>query len=227
MTTVIGEPVWEPLIGYRDLGDEEMLSRAREFHDLMKRRRTVRDYRARQVPAEVIEACLATATTAPSGANLQPWHFVVIADAAKKKSIREAAEAEEREFYHRRAPQEWLDALAPLGTDAHKPFLEHATLIAIFAQRSGRLPDGRRVKHYYVQESVGIATGILIAALHTAGLATLTHTPSPMTFLQDICGRPENEKPYLLLVCGYPAENCMVPQAGGVRRPLAEAVTWL
>jgi nitroreductase len=227
MTTVIGEPVWEPLIGYRDLGDEEMLSRACEFHDLMKRRRTVRDYRARQVPAEVIEACLATATTAPSGANLQPWHFVVIADAAKKKSLREAAEAEEREFYHRRAPQEWLDALAPLGTDAHKPFLEHATLIAIFAQRSGRLPDGRRVKHYYVQESVGIATGILIAALHTAGLATLTHTPSPMTFLQDICGRPENEKPYLLLVCGYPAENCMVPQAGGVRRPLAEAVTWL
>ena len=227
MTAVIGEPVWEPLIGYRDLGDEEMLSRAREFHDLMKRRRTVRDYRARQVPAEVIEACLATATTAPSGANLQPWHFVVIADAAKKKSLREAAEAEEREFYHRRAPQEWLDALAPLGTDAHKPFLEHATLIAIFAQRSGRLPDGRRVKHYYVQESVGIATGILIAALHTAGLATLTHTPSPMTFLHDICGRPENEKPYLLLVCGYPAENCMVPQAGGVRRPLAEAVTWL
>ena len=227
MTAVIGEPVWEPLIGYRDLGDEEMLSRAREFHDLMKRRRTVRDYRVRQVPAEVIEACLATATTAPSGANLQPWHFVVIADAAKKKSLREAAEAEEREFYRRRAPQEWLDALAPLGTDAHKPFLEHATLIAIFAQRSGRLADGRRVKHYYVQESVGIATGILIAALHTAGLATLTHTPSPMTFLHDICGRPENEKPYLLLVCGYPAENCMVPQAGGVRRPLAEAVTWL
>jgi nitroreductase len=187
----------------------------------------VREYRDRQVPADVIEACLATATTSPSGANLQPWHFVVIADAAKKKSLRVAAEAEEREFYHRRAPQEWLDALAPLGTDANKPFLEHATLIAIFAQRSGRLADGRSVKHYYVQESVGIATGFLIAALHTAGLATLTHTPSPMAFLNEICGRPENEKPYLLLVCGYPAENCRVPQAGGVRRPLGEAVTWL
>ena len=227
MTTARSEPVWEPLTGYRDLGDEETLSRSREFHDLMKRRRTVREYRDRQVPAEVIEACLATATTAPSGANLQPWHFVVIADAEKKKRIREAAEAEEREFYHRRAPEEWLDALAPLGTDPHKPFLEHATLIAIFAQRNGRLADGRKVKHYYVSESVGIATGFLIAALHTAGLATLTHTPSPMAFLREICGRPENEKPYILLVCGYPAENCVVPQAGGLRRPLGEAITWL
>ncbi len=227
MTTARREPVWEPLKGYREFGDEEMLSRAREFRDLMKRRRTVREYRDRQVPADVIEACLATATTAPSGANLQPWHFVVITDAEKKKRIRVAAEAEEREFYHRRAPREWLDALAPLGTDEHKPFLEHATLIAIFAQRNGRLGDGRMVKHYYVQESVGIATGFLIAALHTAGLATLTHTPNPMAFLHDICGRPENEKPYILLVCGYPAENCVVPQAGGVRRPLVEAVTWL
>ncbi len=227
MTTARTEPVWEPFKGYRELGDEEMLSRAREFRDLMKRRRTVREYRDRQVPADVIEACLATATTAPSGANLQPWHFVVITDADKKKRIRVAAEAEEREFYHRRAPREWLDALAPLGTDEHKPFLEHATLMAIFAQRTGRLKDGRKVKHYYVQESVGIATGFLIAALHTAGLATLTHTPSPMAFLREICGRPENEKPYILLVCGYPAENCVVPQAGGVRRPLAEAVTWL
>ncbi|MCH7929928.1 MAG: nitroreductase family protein [Proteobacteria bacterium] len=227
MTTARTEPVWEPLKGYRELGDEEMLSRAREFRDLMKRRRTVREYRDRQVPADVIEACLATATTAPSGANLQPWHFVVITDADKKKRIRVAAEAEEREFYRRRAPQEWLDALAPLGTDEHKPFLKHATLIAIFAQRTGRLGDGRKVKHYYVQESVGIATGFLIVALHTAGLATLTHTPSPMAFLNDICGRPENEKPYILLVCGYPAENCVVPQSGGVRRPLVEAVTWL
>lgn len=227
MTTAHSEPVWEPLSGYRELGDEEAVSRSREFHDLMKRRRTVRDYRDRQVPAEVIEACLATATTAPSGANLQPWHFVVITDAEKKKRIRETAEAEEREFYHRRAPEEWLDALAPLGTDEHKPFLEHATLIAIFAQRNGQLADGRKVKHYYVPESVGIATGFLIAALHNAGLATLTHTPSPMAFLREICGRPENEKPYLLLVCGYPADNCVVPKAGGVRRPLDEAVTWL
>ncbi len=227
MTTARTEPVWEPLQGYREFGDEEMLSRAREFRDLMRRRRTVREYRDRPVPADVIEACLATATTAPSGANLQPWHFVVITDADKKKRIRVAAEAEEREFYHRRAPREWLDALAPLGTDEHKPFLEHATLIAIFAQRTGRLEDGRKVKHYYVQESVGIATGFLIAALHTAGLATLTHTPNPMTFLREICERPENEKPYLLLVCGYPAENCVVPQAGGLRRPLGEAITWL
>ncbi len=227
MTTARTEPVWERFKGYREFGDKEMLSRAREFRDLMKRRRTVREYRDRQVPADVIEACLATATTAPSGANLQPWHFVVITDADKKKRIRVAAEAEEREFYHCRAPREWLDALAPLGTDEHKPFLEHATLIAIFAQRKGRLGDGRMVKHYYVQESVGIATGFLIAALHTAGLATLTHTPNPMAFLNDICGRPENEKPYILLVCGYPAENCFVPQAGGVRRPLVETVTWL
>ncbi len=227
MATVRSEPVWEPLKGYRELGDEEMLSRAREFRDLMKRRRSVREYRDRQVPADVIEACLATATTAPSGANLQPWHFVVITDADKKKSIRVAAEAEEREFYRRRAPREWLDALAPLGTDEHKPFLDHATRIAIFAQRTGRLGNGRKVKHYYVQESVGIATGFLITALHTAGLATLTHTPSPMAFLNNICGRPENEKPYILLVCGYPTENCVVPQSGGVRRPLVEAVTWL
>jgi nitroreductase len=227
MTTAGSEPVWEPLTGYREISDAESLSRAREFHVSMKRRRTVREYRDRQVPTEVIEACLATATTAPSGANLQPWHFAVIADAAKRKSLRAAAEDEEREFYRRRAPQEWLDALAPLGTDANKPFLERATLIAIFAQRHGRLADGRKVKHYYVQESVGIATGFLIAALHNAGLATLTHTPSPMNFLNEICGRPENEKPYLLLVCGYPAENCVVPQAGGVRRPLGEAVTWI
>ncbi len=227
MTTVGAEPVWEPLTGYRDLGDAETLARAREFHDLMKRRRTVREYRDRQVPTDVIQSCLATATTAPSGANLQPWHFVVIGDPEKKERIREAAEAEERAFYNSRAPREWLDALAPLGTDAHKPFLEHATLIAIFAQRTGRLGDGRPVKHYYVSESVGIATGLLIAALHTAGLATLTHTPNPMTFLREICERPENEKPYLLLVCGYPAENCVVPQAGGLRRPLGEAVTWL
>ncbi len=204
-----------------------MLSRACGFRDLMKRRRSVRDYRDRGVPRDVIEACLATATSAPSGANLQPWHFVVVTDAERKRRIREAAEAEEREFYRRRASREWLDALAPLGTGEHKPFLEHATLIAIFAQRTGRLGDGRKVKHYYVSESVGIATGFLIAALHTAGLVTLTHTPSPMAFLNEICGRPRNEKPYILLVCGYPAENCVVPRAGGVRRPLAEAVTWL
>jgi len=216
-----------PLDEYKEFPVEEMRERLQAFHDDLNRRRTVREFSDRPVPRDIIETALKAANTAPSGANLQPWHFVVIADSDKKKRIREAAEAEEQAFYHGRAPREWLDALAPLGTDAHKPFLEHATLIAIFAQRNGRLADGRTVKHYYVQESVGIATGFLIAALHTAGLATLTHTPSPMAFLREICGRPENEKPYILLVCGYPADNCVVPQAGGVRRPLAEAVTWL
>ncbi len=225
MTKTDTEPVWERLQGYREFADEDMLSRAREFRDSMKRRRTVREYRDRQVPADVIEACLATATTAPSGANLQPWHFVVITDADKKKRIRVAAEAEEREFYHRRAPREWLDALAPLGTDEHKPFLEHATLIAIFAQRRGQLADGRPVKHYYVQESVGIATGILITAVHQAGLVSLTHTPSPMGFLNDILGRPANERPFLLLVVGHPAEDAEVPVIG--KKSLAEIASFV
>jgi len=221
------DPVWQPLEGYTELPVDEMKRRSEEFLELMKRRRSVREYAARPVPREVIEAALATAITAPSGANLQPWHFTVITDAAKKKEIRLAAEEEERDFYQARAPQEWLDALAPLGTDQNKAFLDDATLIAIFAQRHGVLEDGRHVKHYYVPESVGIATGFLIAALHNAGLVTLTHTPSPMAFLNDICARPTNEKPYILLVCGYPAENCQVPLAGGVRHSFDDTVTWL
>jgi iodotyrosine deiodinase len=152
----------------------------------------------------------------------------VIASPAAKRRIRSAAEDEERAFYNGRAPQEWLDALAPLGTDANKPFLETAPyLIAIFAQKHGLLPDGRRVTHYYVPESVGIATGLLIAALHSAGLATLTHTPSPMGFLNEICGRPKHEKPYLLLVTGYPAADCKTPRAARTKKPLDEISTWM
>jgi len=221
------DPVWLPLAGFEETSTDDMIGRAREFLELMQRRRTVREYADRPVPREVIEAALATAISAPSGANLQPWHFTVITDPAAKHQIRLAAEEEERDFYSGRAPQEWLDALAPLGTDEHKEFLDHATLIAIFAQRHGVLDDGRHVKHYYVPESVGIATGFLIAALHNAGLVTLTHTPSPMAFLNEICDRPSNEKPYILLVCGYPADDCKVPEAAVKRHAFDETVTWI
>jgi len=220
-------PVFEPLTGFVEYPVDEMRRRAADFAANLKRRRTVRDYQRRDVPRDVLEQCLAAAASAPSGANMQPWHFTVITDPSAKRRIRDAAEAEERDFYRERAPREWLEALSPLGTDEHKPFLEDATLIAVFAQRFGQLPDGRRVKHYYVAESVGIATGFLIAALHHAGLATLTHTPSPMGFLNEICGRPENEKPYLLLVTGFPTPDCRVPEFGGRRRPPAEISSWL
>lgn len=200
---------------------DEQLARARAFRELVERRRTLRAFASDAVPREVIEECLRAAGSAPSGANLQPWTFVAVADPALKRRIREGAEAEEREFYAHRAPPEWLAALAPLGTDEHKPFLEQAPwLIAIFAQSFGVLPDGRRVKHYYAQESVGIATGILITALHAAGLATLTHTPSPMGFLNAILDRPDNERPFLLLVVGHAAPGARVPDIQ--RKPLDE-----
>jgi len=205
-----------------------MIARARTFCEEIRRRRTVRDFSNQPVPREVIEYALLAAGTAPSGANLQPWHFTVITDLDMKRRIREAAEVEERDFYNGRAPQEWLDALAPLGTDEHKEFLETApVLIAIFGQRSSEGPDRRRTKNYYVPESVGIATGFLIASLHAAGLATLTHTPSPMGFLNDICGRPETEKPYILLVVGFPGEGCTVPVYGGIKKPLEKIASWL
>jgi nitroreductase len=201
-----------PLASYREVPPDEMLRRAREFRVEMERRRTVRDYSVRPVPREVVEECLRAAATAPSGANLQPWHFVVVEDPATKRRIREAAEVEEHEFYTRRAPQEWLDALAALGTDEHKPFLETApVLIAVFVQKYGERPGGARIPHYYAVESVGLATGLLITALHHAGLATLTHTPSPMGFLGDILGRPPSERPFLLLVVGFPAGDARVP----------------
>ena len=175
--------------------------------------------------ATLIEDCVMTAATAPSGANQQPWTFVCVSDGETKRRIRLAAEEEERAFYGGRASHEWLEALGPLGTDADKPFLETAPwLIVVFGQRWGVSNDGERAKHYYVPESVGIATGLLIAALHNAGLATLTHTPSPMGFLNDICGRPENEKPMILLVAGFPAKDATVPDIG--RKGASEVIVW-
>lgn len=221
----VRQPDLIPLPDYRRLDDATMSPTAAAFAQIMARRRTVRDFSPEAPPRDVIEAALAAAASAPSGANMQPWHFVVITDPALKRRIRVAAEEEERAFYAERAPAEWLAALAPLGTDPNKPFLETAPyLIAIFAERTGQLPDGRRVKHYYVSESVGIATGFLIAALHQAGLATLTHTPSPMGFLNELLGRPDNERPFLLLVAGYPADEARVPNIG--RKPLDSIVEW-
>jgi nitroreductase len=199
-------------LDYSEYPAEVMQERASAFYDEARRRRTVRDFSDRAVPREVIEACIASAGMAPSGANQQPWHFVAVSDPSIKHQIRTAAEEEERAFYGGRASEEWLSALEPLGTDAQKPFLESAAwLIAIFGESYGVSEDGSQVKHYYVQESVGIATGVLITALHYAGLATLTHTPSPMGFLNPILGRPSNERPFLLLVAGYPAMGAQVP----------------
>jgi len=215
-----------PLPGYVEYPPDEMINRSRKFYREVKRRRTVRDFSVRQVPREVIENCLRAAGTAPNGANRQPWHFVVIGNPEIKQKIREAAEQEEQEFYEHRAPKEWLEALEVLGTDANKSFLETAPyLIAIFAQSYEITPDGKKLKNYYVQESVGIATGILITALHHAGLATLTHTPSPMRFLNEILKRPANERPFLLLVVGYPADDARVPDIS--KKDLAEFVTFV
>ncbi len=201
-----------PLDQYREYPIEEMRRRLKDFFTDIDRRRTVRDFSDRPVPRDIIETALKAASTAPSGANLQPWHFVVVGGPETKRKIRIAAEAEEREFYTHRASAEWLEALQPLGTDEQKPFLETAPyLIAVFLQKYGELPDGRKVKHYYPAESTGIATGMLINALHIAGLATLTHTPSPMKFLNEILGRPKSERPFLLLVVGYPADDARVP----------------
>ena len=212
-TPLVFEPI-DPALGE---------ARAREFFERMARRRTVRDFSPRPAPRAIIEHAIGAAGSAPSGANLQPWHFEAIgtADAGLRRQIREAAEAEEREFYEHRAPREWLEALAPLGTDARKPFLEVAPwLIAVFVRAHDVRADGSTVKHYYAMESVGIATGLLIAALHHAGLATLTHTPSPMKFLNQLLNRPAHERPFLLLVTGYPADGALVPDIH--RKPLEE-----
>ncbi len=187
--------------------DDAILRRAQEFYEVMQRRRTIRDFSERPVPREVIEYCIRAAGTAPSGANLQPWHFVAVSDPAIKHEIRIAAEKEEKEFYEHRAPKAWLEALAPIGTDSRKPFLEGAPwLIAVFART--------RSPTYYAIESVGIATGILVTAVHSCGLVSLTHTPSPMGFLNRILGRPSYEKPFVLLVIGRPAEDALVPDIG-------------
>ena len=214
------------LKAFRRYPMEEMQRRAGEFYRDVNRRRTVRDFTDTPLPKELIENCLKAADTSPSGANQHPWHFVVVEDANLKREIRIHAEEEEREFYENRAPQEWLDALAPLGTDAKKPFLETAPyLIVIFARVYGVLPEGQKIKHYYVNESVGIATGILITALHHSGLVSLTHTPSPMKFLNGCLKRPENERPFLILVAGLPADDAKVPDLK--RRDLSEIATFL
>ena len=215
-------------LNFHEWSGTEMQVRAEAFYREMSRRRTVRDFSPRPVPRVLLETALQTAGTAPSGANLQPWHFAVLGDPVVKRRVRVAAEAEEREFYQHKAPQAWLDALAPLGTDASKPFLETAPwLIAVFAVNSFAGADGTRHQTYYAKESTGIACGFLIAALHQAGLATLTHTPSPMNFLNEICGRPLHEKPFLLLVVGYPAEDAAVPVFAAQKKPLGEITTWL
>jgi iodotyrosine deiodinase len=216
--------VFDPLTSYREYPVAEMIARSRAFAADLARRRTVRQFSDRPVPRSVIEACLEAASTAPSGAHLQPWHFVVVSDPGLKRRIREAAERAEREFYAT-APDEWLEALAPLGTDAHKPYLETAPyLIAVFAQRYGLTPEGARRTHYYVMESVGIATGLLLAALHHAGLASLTHTPNPMGFLSEVLERPANERPVMLVVTGYPAADAVVPRLR--RKPLEAVATF-
>lgn len=218
-------PRFIPLPHWRRRPAEEISRRMQEFCAELRERRTVRDYATEPVPRELIEQAILAAGSAPSGANRQPWHFVVVGDPALKRRIREGAEIEERDFYEHRAPPDWLEALAPLGTTADKPFLETAPwLIAVFSQKHAVAPDGRRLKNYYPIESTGIATGFLIAALHRAGLATLTHTPSPMKFLNEILGRPVDEKPFLLLVVGYPAQGAQVPDIR--RKALEEIVTF-
>ncbi len=208
------------------LDDKAMQRESQAFYQRMSQRRSVRDFSDREIPSQVLENAILAAGTAPSGANMQPWHFVVVQDSAVKKRIREAAEHEERLLYEHRASDEWLSALAPLGTDANKPFLEIApALIAIFLKKSTIDESGKKHKNYYTAESVGIATGLLITALHRAGLGTLTHTPSPMKFLSEVLQRPSNERPFLLLVTGYPAEGVKVPDIK--RRPLEQISTFI
>jgi len=223
MTT---QPDHLPLPDRWDLTDEQMLERAEAALARLRRRHTIRAFSDRPVPRAVVERCIAAAATAPSGANQQPWRFVLIGPGPLRTELRAAAEAEEREFYAGRAGEAWLDALTPLGTDADKPFLETAPwLIAIFGQRHGVDATGGKIKHYYVPESVGIATGFLIAALNEAGLATLTHTPSPMGFLNTALGRPDHEKPYILLVVGHPAPDATVPAHAKTKLALDEVMS--
>jgi len=223
-----GEVTYEalPLPDRVQLAPDAALAAAQAHLEYMRKRHSVRDFTAEPVPQAVIEACILAAGSAPSGANHQPWHFVAISDPAIKARIRDAAEEEERDFYAGGAGAEWLKALEPIGTGAEKPHLTTAPwLIVIFAQRYGTTKDGERYKNYYVPESVGIATGFLISALHHAGLVCLTHTPNPMKFLTGLCGRPESEKPVMILPVGYPAESATVPRVAKMRKPLAEIMT--
>jgi nitroreductase len=215
------------------LSDEESISRARMLRDRLKERRTCRFFSDNPVPREVIEAAIEAAGSAPNGANHQPWHFAVVSSPDKKRAIREAAEEEERRFYGAdggkpKASEEWLEALAPIGTDEDKPFLETAPwLIVVFAQRKGGIQEDGTTQNYYVNESVGIACGMLIATLHEAGCATLTHTPSPMGFLREICGRPEWEKPLMIVVVGHPTDDATVPAHAVKKKPLSQIASWL
>ncbi|KAA3598080.1 MAG: nitroreductase family protein [Calditrichaeota bacterium] len=222
----MSKPNFLPLSSHVEYSLEEMQNRAKDFYQDLNKRRTVRDFSDKKVPLEIIKNCILTAGTAPSGANIQPWHFVIVSDSEVKRRIRVAAEIEEKEFYERRATKEWLEALEPLGTDSDKPFLETAPfLIGIFARNYGINSDGTKAKHYYVSESVGLATGMLISAIHNAGLVSLTHTPSPMNFLNEILERPKNEKPFLLLVVGYPSKGAKVPDIH--RKSLEEIATFI
>jgi len=215
-----------PLRTFVEMPVEQMKKASAEFYASLKRRRSVREFSSRTVPRDVIENCVQAAGTAPCGANMQPWHFAVVSDPDLKQRIRNQAEKIEKEFYENRAPDYWLKALEPLGTNAQKPYLEDAPyLIVIFSQRHTLLPDGEVLKHYYVSESVGIATGMLITAIHQSGLACLTHTPSPMHFLRDLLGRPKHELPFLLLAVGYPAKGVTVPDIS--KKSLDEIATFL
>lgn len=215
-----------PLSSYVELPADEMRERASAFLNETQRRRTVRDFSDRPVPRDIIEMCILAAGTAPNGAHRQPWHFVAVSNPEVKRAIRVAAEEEERAFYGGRAPEEWLEALAPLGTGEAKPFLESAPyLIVVFGESYAVAKDGEKSKNYYVTESVGIATGMLITAIHRAGLVSLTHTPSPMAFLNEILGRPQNERPFLILVVGFPTPDATVPQLR--RKSLEEIATFM
>lgn len=210
-------------LDFTELPEPEMRARALAFYEVMRTRRTIRDFSDRPVPRALIETAILTAGTAPNGANHQPWHFTVLGQGPLRTRLREAAEAEERAFYAGKAGAEWLEALAPLGTDASKPFLETAPwIIAVFGQKRGGPRPGDDKKNYYVTESMGIACGLLLASLHQAGLATLTHTPNPMGFLSEICERPASEKPVMLIVTGYPAQGAAYPAHAAVKKPLGE-----
>lgn len=215
-----------------EIDDEERIARARAFRDRIMQRHTCRYFADDPVPREIIESAILAAGSAPNGANHQPWHFAVVSSPEKKKAIRQAAEEEEREFYgvdgKAKASDQWLEALSPLGTDADKPFLETAPwLIVVFAQRKGGIKEDGKTQNYYVNESVGIACGILITTLHEAGLATLTHTPSPMGFLRDLCGRPPEEKPLMIIVAGKPGSDATIPKHALIKKPLDQIASWL
>lgn len=220
----MGKAALEPLV-FNERSPEEMAERSKRFLELMSSRRSTRHFSERPVPRELIERAVRVACTAPSGANLQPWTFVVVSSAELKQQIREAAEAEERKSYHERMPEEWLDVLEPLGTDERKPHLTTAPyLVVLFKHTTRALADGTRAPTYYASESVGIAAGLFITAIHDMGLVTLTHTPSPMGFLRELLGRPEHEKAYLLMPVGYPAHDAQVPVL--TRKPLPEVLLW-